>query len=237
MYEKRIVSYYGTIIKYRKKGCDGVTDKEILKHYVSMVPFLAEVCGTGCEIVIHDVTDPEKSMIAIANNKTGRKLGSPMTDLALSIKESGAYEKSDYLTSYIGKTADKQFLSSTYFIKNEGRLIGLLCVNKDLSLLESFRAAGGNFLSQFGFVPANQEAVQEDLGNPVESMLHTLVSDTIRQIGIPPARMSLEEKVRVVHRLNEQGVLRMKGAVAEIAVQLQISEPTVYRYLNRRQQD
>lgn len=220
----------------RKRGIEGgiyLNDQEILKLYTSMVPFLSEVCGPGSEIVIHDVTNPSHSVIAIANNTTGRKIGSPMTDLAIHIKESGGYNNSDYIASYIGKTSNKRFLSSTYFIKNKERLIGLLCINKDLSILESFQAMERKLLLQFGLMPANQEDVTEDLENPVENMLHTLISDTITQMGIPVSRMSLEEKVQIVHRLNEQGVLRMKGAIAEIAVQLGISEPTVYRYLNR----
>lgn len=214
-----------------------MTDHQLLDIYVSLVPFLAEVCGKGCEIVVHDVTNPSRSVIAIANNTTGRQLGSPMTDLAINIKESGAYREKDYLASYTGRTSNKQFLSSTYFIKNGGRLIGLLCVNKDLSILEALNGVTQNFFSQFGLMPASPENVEEDLENPVESMLHTLVSETVNQTGIPPERMSLEEKVRIVHRLNDQGVLRMKGAIAEIAQQLKISEPTVYRYLNRKCSD
>lgn len=209
-----------------------MTDKELLDIYVSFVPFLAEVCGKGCEIVVHDVTNPVKSVIAIANNTTGRELGSPMTDLALSIKEDECYKDSDFLSSYIGKTSNKQFLSSTCYIKNNGKLIGLLCVNKDLSILEAVNGSMQNLLTQFGFLPAVHETVEENLDNPVENLLHTLVSDTISQAGIPTARLSREEKIHIVHKLNEQGVLLMKGAVAEIASQLKISEPTVYRYLN-----
>ena len=33
-----------------------MTDQELLKCYTDFVPFLAAVCGPGCEIVIHDVT-------------------------------------------------------------------------------------------------------------------------------------------------------------------------------------
>lgn len=74
---------------------------------------------------------------------------------------------------------------------------------------------------------------EESLENPLENMFHTLVTDTIVQMDLPPERMSLSEKVSVVHRLNGQCILRIKGAVTEIALQLKISEPTVYRYLNR----
>ena len=45
--------------------------------------------------------------------------------------------------------------------------------------------------------------------------------------------MSLQEKVRIVHKLNDEGLLNVKGAVTEIAEQLSVSIPTVYRYLNK----
>ena len=39
-----------------------MTDQELLKCYTDFVPFLAAVCGPGCEIVVHDVTNPEMSV-------------------------------------------------------------------------------------------------------------------------------------------------------------------------------
>ena len=47
--------------------------------------------------------------------------------------------------------------------------------------------------------------------------------------------MSMQEKIRVVHKLDADGILMMKGAVAEIADQLSVSVPTIYRYLNKPQ--
>ena len=103
-----------------------MTDQELLKCYTDFVPFLAAVCGPGCEIVIHDVTNPEQSIIAIGNGISGRELGDPMTDLARELQEKGTYADTECLLNYKGKTKSGEFLSSTYFIKNEGRLIGML---------------------------------------------------------------------------------------------------------------
>jgi len=65
-------------------------------------------------------------------------------------------------------------------------------------------------------------------------MLQNMVSRTIADFGLVPEHMSMKDKVAIVHRLQEQGVMKMKGAVTEIAAQLNISEPTVYRYMNKR---
>ena len=81
-----------------------MTDQELLKCYTDFVPFLAAVCGPGCEIVIHDVTNPEQSIIAIGNGISGRELGDPMTDLARELQEKGTYADTECLLNYKGKT-------------------------------------------------------------------------------------------------------------------------------------
>ena len=45
--------------------------------------------------------------------------------------------------------------------------------------------------------------------------------------------MTTEEKKEIVQKLNKQGIPRMKGAVAAIAKQLNLSESTVYRYISQ----
>jgi predicted transcriptional regulator YheO len=121
-----------------------MTDREILDLYKSIVPFFAQVCGTSCEILIHDLTNTEASVIAIENGfNSGRTIGSPITDLAKKIIESGDYEEKDYLANYSGLGKGQNFISSTFFIKNEGRLIGLLCVNRNTASISALDAALG----------------------------------------------------------------------------------------------
>ena len=60
----------------------------LLEPYKALVPFLAELLGESCEILLHDISQPKHSVIAIANGfHTGRKVGSPFTDLAIKIME------------------------------------------------------------------------------------------------------------------------------------------------------
>lgn len=210
-----------------------MTDQELLQVYVGFVPFLAEVCGPGCEVVIHDVTNPEHSIIAISNGVSGRQLGGPMTDLALELQEKESYTHDPYLTNYRGLSKNGEFLSSTYYIKNENRLIGLLCINKDLSLAKEAEFALHALLEQFNLSTPAQSEYAEHLDNPVTDLVHNRIAETIAQSGVSPVKMTRQEKVRVVHRLNESGILMMKGAVAEIAAQLLVSVPTIYRYLNK----
>ena len=211
-----------------------MTDSEVLAMYKPLVSFLAGLCGSGCEILLHDVSKPDKgTVIAVANGyHSGRGLGSPLTDLAKEICSKKLYEKQDFLTNYHGVSKNKKFISNTFFIKNENRLIGLLCVNRDTTAIHEFDLALSHLKRQFNLTDARSD-IKENLGTPVENMLSTLVKQAVEKNGISPQRMSRQEKINVVHQLNSQGVLTMKGAVTEIASQLMISEPTVYRYLNR----
>lgn len=208
-----------------------MTDAQILEQYIRLIPFLSTVLGPGCEVLIHDVQDPDHSVIAIQNNLSGRQIGDPLTDLAAQLIEQGSHANIDYLSNYDGRAKGHVFLSSTYFIKNKGRLIGLLCINKDMSAVQELDNALHLMLERYQLKTPEESEYSESLDSPITDLLHTRISEIISQVGVAPARMSMQEKVAAVHRLNESGVLMMKGAVTEIARQLLVSEPTVYRYI------
>ncbi|MGI5965695.1 MULTISPECIES: helix-turn-helix transcriptional regulator [Anaerotruncus] len=207
-------------------------DQELMQVFVPLVDFLAEVFGESCEVILHDLSNPEHSVIALRNGHlSGRAIGSSMTDLAFRVYSEKQYEGEDFLANYRGYSGGKTFVSSTFYIKNEGRLIGMLCINSDTSQASELRDIFNRFMRRFE-VREDLPHVEENLGNPVVSMVHSLIDKAIQEAGISPARMTKAEKVQLVQKLNAQGILLMKGAVAEIAEQLSISEPTVYRYLN-----
>lgn len=209
-----------------------MTDQEILQLHISMVPFLSAVLGSGCEVVVHDISDPTCSVVAISNSLSGRSLGDPMTDLPME-----KVNDSDFAANYFGRSKDREFLSCTYYIKNEGRLIGLLCVNKDVSCIQETQRVMSTLFKQFNLLPSDDTEVSENLDGSVDELMRKRIADTITQCMVTPSRMSMAEKVHVVHQLKAEGVLSMKGAVSELAVQMNVSVPTIYRYLNRSEDE
>ena len=103
----------------------------ILQHYIKLTEFLGKALGPDYEVALHDLTRKDRSIIAIANNYiSGREVGAPLTNMALSILRDKSYEHTDYHLHYYSINVNgKDLRSSTFFIKDNGKLIGLLCIN------------------------------------------------------------------------------------------------------------
>lgn len=216
-----------------------MTNSEILKSYIPIIDFIANICGPSYEVLLHDVSKPESSVIAIRNGHiSGRKIGSPMTDLALKILKQKDYLDKDFITNYDGYGKNgKVFLSSTYYIKNpKQELIGMICVNNDITDIKELNKGYETIMKRFKYREKNEEEVkyEENIENPLTSIANSIIAKTINSINILPERMSIEEKVNIVQELNNKGVFLLKGSVSDVAEQLQISETTVYRYLHKK---
>jgi predicted transcriptional regulator YheO len=204
-----------------------------LKKYLPLVDFLAEVLGEDTEVVLHDVADVDSSVVAIRNGQiSGRCVGAPATNVVLKIMKDGSENAIDYLTNYQGLSASgKTLRSSTYFLHDDDRcLIGILCINIDASKLEQFRDYLDSVV-RIKHVPSENERV-ERLSSTVEELAYTSIETVINAAGVSPQRMSQDEKIDIVRRLNDDGVFLLKGAIFRIASKLEVSEATIYRYLN-----
>ncbi len=220
-----------------------------MEYARKMVRFLGETLGENYEIVLQDV--PEQKIVAIANGGvSGRSEGAPLTDLAIKMIASREWEMKDCKLNYRGKTKDGRVLrSSTYFIKEGGQLLGMLCINIDAS---KFKEAGDVLYSLAGLLGSQEleeEEVQqdredEDIGGrdmAIENFsvsLADMVSSTVEKElesygNIPASRLSRSEKLKIIERLNREGVFLMKGAVCLVAQELDCAESTLYRYLSK----
>ena len=188
---------------------------QLLQQYVKLTEFLGHTLGPDYEVALHDLTDRNRSIVAIANSHvSGRKLGAPLTNTALKILRDKSYESQDYLLHYRGVSADGRILrSSTFFIKQNGKLIGMLCINFDDS---------------------RYHAVSEEilrLCHPDKFV------DTNFQVGLSPLRLTPEERMEIIAGLEADGIFLLKGAVKPVADALQCSQASIYRYLSQIRRD
>ena len=205
-----------------------------LEPYRIVVSFLGEALGPDYEVVLHDLTSEDGTIVAIVNNHiSGRTEGAPLSNMALRFIQERMYEKQDYLAGYQGASQAKGRLrSSTMFIKDNGQLIGMLCIN--------FDAGKYSRIAQELLVLCGAHTEPSSTGIGVENFVSSLpdaVQNAIAEVtgsaGLPPDRLTMEEKIRIVESLHHAGIFYMKGAVSEVAAQLGSSEATIYRYLSK----
>jgi len=199
---------------------------------IPIVDALAQTFGKNCEVVLHDVKNPQNSIIAISNGHvTGRIVGGPMSEYGLATLRKGQYDQ--HKINYMKKSSDGRVLkSSLMYIKDEkGELIGFLCVNIDISEITVVK----NILNDMFEINTHEttsESQEESFGSTINEVLSNIVDKTLEKFGKPVAFMSKEDKVSIVEALEEKGVFLIKGAVDYVAKVLCVSRYTIYNYLD-----
>ena len=238
-----------------------MSSNDIVQSYIPLVDFLAEILGPTAEVVLHDLRKKEHSMIAIRNGRlTGRRAGeSTASDFAFQMADRAEKHSRSYVANYFSKPAGDSILrSSTYFIRDEnGHIIGLLCVNVDLTQLCAAHDTVSQLLT-FGtdiniraseelvsmptssVLPSMAEPTDGDAGraeqekavdSSIEDMVYSVLDQELGLCATEPDRLTPKEKRDVVYKLNDRGIFLLKGVVTEVAKRLAVSEQTVYRYL------
>lgn len=210
-----------------------------MKKYVPIVDFISAVVGEKCEVVLHDLRgDLNKSIIYIKNSLSGRKIGSPATDLLIDILNKKIYEEKEYLVNYKSKgLGGKKFRSSSLFIKNEeGALIGMICVNIDCSEEEEMFSKLDEFLDKFSKV--NSREFYSHDNKEIENLYGTvdnLVEDTIYKVtglyDIKNTKLGKEDKLEIVRQLNTRGFFSVKESISQMAKIFNMSEVSIYKYI------
>lgn len=213
-----------------------------IEQYIPMVNFIAQIVGENCEVVLHNVTNPDHSIVAIVNNHiSGRKVNGSLTDLAIEIIKKKLYKDRNYIDNYKAVTKNNKILrSASYFIKDDnGELIGMICVNVDVTDMVKAR----DVLDAMIMIDKDQNKVQpveqnglslfENLDENIDEVILSLITSVLSEYEVVPERMSADEKMEVVKKLNDKGVFLFKGGVSEVAKYLKASETTIYRYLNK----
>ncbi|TNH05123.1 helix-turn-helix transcriptional regulator [Testudinibacter sp. TR-2022] len=208
-------------------------DHAILQSYLAVVDGVAALIGEHCEIVLHSLEDLQRSAIYIANgHNTNRKVGSPITDLALS---SLHHMQTDNVSKpYFTKAKGNLLMKSvTIAIRNqEKRIIGLLCINMNLDapLSQVIHA-----LIPTGTQPELSAAV--NFANSVEDLVSQTVERTIEEINADGSVANNSKNKQIVTSLFEKGIFDIKDAIHQVAERLDISRHTVYLYIRQIKQD
>lgn len=213
---------------------------ETVRRYVPFVDFLEMVLGKNSEIVLHDFSDPDHAIVDIRNGAvSGRAVGAPATDLALKIIHDPAYNGRSAVAGYESRGAgNKPLRSASYFIREGERIVGMICVNTDVTVVNRLNSLAKQFSSIYDAAPAPTEGEQahlevESLTDSTSDLVTKNIADMATARGLDPEALSQTDRVDIIRQLNANGIFLLKGAVASTAQAMGISEPSVYRYLQK----
>nr|BFE53702.1 hypothetical protein GCM10017745_71290 [Saccharothrix mutabilis subsp. capreolus] len=183
---------------------------DILTALIPTVHNLATALGPGTEVVLHDLAALPNSIVAIAGDLTGRKVGGPMTDLLLGLVRRGTTHD---LPGYETYAPDgRPIRSSTVFLRDaDGVAIGCLCVNSDTG---------------------SPKPPVETFPSDVDTLQRVLVERAIGSVGVPVELMKKSHKSQVVKMLDDAGLFLIRDSVDHLAGVLGVTRYTIYNYLN-----
>ncbi|MGF1691524.1 helix-turn-helix transcriptional regulator [Photobacterium kagoshimensis] len=207
-------------------------DYIILRSYEAVVDGLAALIGPFCEIVLHSLADINTSAIKIANGEnTGRKVGSPITDLALRMLRDIEGSERNFSRAYFTRAKGGSLMKSiTIAIRNgDNVIIGLLCINVNLDapfaqILQSFMPTD----------EAKQAASTVNFASDVDELVDQTVERTIEEINADKNVSNNAKNRQIVMELFDKGIFDIKDAINRVADRLNISKHTVYLYIRQR---
>ena len=217
-----------------------------------IVPMLAAMAGPHLEVVLHDVSKPANSVIAIANGHiSGRSVGSSVLEGPQDDKgfEAATTLKSDegavhsLVEDYLTVTASGRHLKSASAIFRDalGEPFATLCLNADIS---GFHAAHG-WLEQMlkpvaqALAPAAAIAIAPAAEPQMDTLMQEIIGAAVPVPGGTAASMKREDKIRAVGEMQRRGLFIVKGGVERAAAALKVSRFTIYNYMEqlRRRED
>jgi len=196
-----------------------------------VVDGIARTFGRHCEVVLHDLSNLDRSIVKIANGHvTGRSAGGSITDQGLQDLKKG---DRDLKLNYQSVTAEGRPLKSTTMIFRDktGSPVAAICINLDVTDILTFN----NMIQEmYSFADtAHEEEDTETFERDVTSTLDKMAIKTIRRIGKQVQSLSKDERVSIVRDLDNQGFFLIKGAIKILASKLMVSKFTIYNYLDQ----
>ena len=207
------------------------SNHHIFEHYIRVGEIIAEKFSPYLEVIIHDLKDPEHSIIAIFNNHiTGRKIGDGTSDIGY---KKLANKLPDKIVNYENTSpSGAKLKSSTLTIRNgHGKIIGSMAFNFDLTPFENvqefFNTITKTSKSKLDDFPKQEQFFVWSVRDDLEQALNKYIIAN----GLQGKVLTRKDKLNVVVLMKKEGHIKKRGAMSILSELLAITRPTLYKYL------
>lgn len=203
----------------------------IFENYIVVANLMADTFGDHCEVILHDFSNPQNSVIYTRNNVvTNREVGQSFTEYFVKQVLLSRKFSDDLSANYIMKGENgKTIKSSTALIRDEeSKVIGALCVNMDVTYMTGLME---QFISMMGmdndFVLGESEV---EVVPHIKEIVDGIIDKTIGNQAVDS--MPRDQKIELIRFMNDKGLFLIKGSTDKVAERMNISRVTVYSYLD-----
>lgn len=199
-----------------------MTREEAFSMLDQMAQGIAEMFGSNCETVIHDLQDPVHPLLSIYNGHvSGRSIGSTQD---LTGVDQDLYLDSDVVNLLAITPSGQQTKSSTFSIKGEDYHFGF-GINYDFTpIAYANRVLLDLMHTEIDFHSA--------LYKPRDTGIGELFDEAILRTGKPIREMTKADRLRVIEQLRDMDAFSYRRAVPYVATHLGVSRYTIYKYLD-----
>ena len=186
---------------------------------------ITSLLGKSCEVVVHDISDLEHSIVSVQGDVTGRGPGGMMSDLGLERLRQGNERPLLNYTTHTEK--GKTLRSASIWLRDaDGEICGAFCVNLDVTPLLLMR--------DFSLELAPEDArtdLSEDHVTDLGEMIDTMIAECEYRIGTLAEKMNKDQRIEVVRFLEERGAFQVRNSAVIVANRLGVTRKTIYNYL------
>lgn len=197
------------------------------KQYEPLIGAIVELFHPFVEAAVHDLE--KGKLVAIFHNISQRKVGeaSPLKELKVKVEDFP-----DIFPPYYKQNWDGRTLKCTSItLRNEqGKPIGLICINMDVSHFQE----GHRLLESFLKIREESENPIEIFGAQFENQATSMIEDYLEENHLVLSRLKRDQKRALIQHLYKKGIFNFKNAAPFLATKLNTSRASIYNYIKQQ---
>ena len=201
-----------------------VTKEEAFEFLDRTARGIAEMFGSSCETLVHDMSVAHHPILSIYNGHvSGREVGSTqdITGTSRNLDEDALM--ADLVNMFASTPDGRQIKSSTFHLIGEDYNLGL-GINFDYSSLVYANRVLVDLMNA-------QADLKSALYQGDSRQLAEIFDECLSAVGKPVQALNKADRMKVVALLEQEDAFSFKKAVPYVAKRLQVSRYTVYKYI------
>lgn len=209
----------------KEGGQSAMTREEAFEFLDRAAQGIAEMFGSSCETLVHDMGVPSHPILSIYNGHvSGRTVGSTLDILGTDRELEPEARTSDQVNLYATTPSGAQIKSSTFHLIGEDYNLAL-GINFDYTSLVYANRILVDLMSA-------EADLKTALWQGGDSALSDLFDECLAALGKPVDALGKADRLKLVAMLEQKNAFSYRKSVPFVSRRLGVSRYTVYKYLD-----